>query len=85
MKGYYINLDSREDRKEHFEKNIKVALRKAYGMRPISNDIVRDRVNTEVTNNNIDARMKYLAGYGGPSNKQEVLNQIIDSLKALLM
>ena len=23
MKGYYINLDSREDRKEHFEKNIK--------------------------------------------------------------
>ena len=23
MKGYYINLDSRKDRKEHFEKNIK--------------------------------------------------------------
>ena len=64
-------------------------------MRPISNDIVRNRVtktqqnisnisrvyeNTDA-NNNIDARMKYLAGY---SNKQEVLNQIIDSLKALL-
>ena len=85
--NYSMLYDNKHIKKEsirHFARNIKVALRKAYGMRPISNDIVRDRVNTDVTNN-IDARMKYLAGYGGPSNKQEVLNQIIDSLKALLM
>ena len=74
-----------------FAKNIKVALRKAYGMLPFlpgNNDTSSAGISHK--NNNVDdhvrARMKSLAGYDIQSNnnKQEIIYQIINSLKALL-
>ena len=79
--------------------NIKVALREAYGMLPFrpemnntalplqQNDISslsQKGIFRSNTDDSIGTRMKSIAGYDSLGNKQKVIHQIIDSLKALL-